>query len=134
MAISGGGKPTWFSGELIRRVPHRPTIQKERKTARGLRHSTLWGKISVPIRPLSIFHPFFSFQFDHSFVEVHRVRKFRFRPRHREPASSEDLSETPKKAAFPALCSPQTSCNYRDPQSSWTCDGEILRHTAITVR
>lgn len=73
-------------------------------------------------------------QFDHSFVEVYRVRKFRFQPLHCEPASSEDLSETLKKAAFPAMCSPQTSCNYRDPQSSWTCDGEILRHTAITVR
>lgn len=84
--------------------------------------------------PSALYPSLFSFQFDHSFVEVYRVRKFRFQPLHCEPASSKDLSETPKKAAFPAMCSPQTSCNYRDPQSSWTCDGEILRHTAITVR
>lgn len=75
----------------------------------------------------------FFFQFDHSFVEVYRVRKFQFWPNHLEPDSSEDLSETPKKVAIPTLCSPQT-CNDRAKQSSWTCDGEILRHTAITVR
>ncbi|XP_074481751.1 ceramide kinase isoform X1 [Sebastes fasciatus] len=72
-------------------------------------------------------------QFDHSFVEVHRVRRFRFQPRHREPVSLEDLSESPKKTGFSPICSGQTTCNYSTSHSSWTCDGEILPHTAIQV-
>ncbi|XP_056224002.1 ceramide kinase [Seriola aureovittata] len=70
-------------------------------------------------------------QFDHSFVEVHRVRTFRFQPRHQEPVSLGDLSETPKKTGFGPICSGQMTCNYSKAQSSWTCDGEILPHTAI---
>ncbi|XP_022605554.1 ceramide kinase isoform X2 [Seriola dumerili] len=70
-------------------------------------------------------------QFDHSFVEVHRVRTFRFQPRHQEPVSLEDLSETPKKKGFGPICSGQMTCNYSKAQSSWTCDGEILPHAAI---
>lgn len=65
---------------------------------------------------------------------MYRVRKFRFWPQHHKLESSEDLSDTPKKVAIPMLCSPQTSCSDRNQQSSWTCDGEILRHAAITVR
>ncbi|KAK2858847.1 hypothetical protein Q5P01_003467 [Channa striata] len=72
-------------------------------------------------------------QFDHSFVEVHRVRKFRFQPQHQEPVSLEDLSETPKKTGFSPMCSAQTNCNYSSIHSSWNCDGEILPHTAIQV-
>lgn len=120
--------------ELIHRAAHRPAIRRERKLPKLHTTSSCGGKSQYPSALYPFFTPFFSFQFDHSFVEVHRVRKFRFRPRHREPAWSEDMNETPKKAAFPTLCSPQTSCNDRTPQSSWTCDGEILRHTAITVR
>uniref|UniRef100_A0A8C4EQ49 Ceramide kinase n=1 Tax=Dicentrarchus labrax TaxID=13489 RepID=A0A8C4EQ49_DICLA len=73
-------------------------------------------------------------QFDHSFVEVHRVSKFRFQPRHHELVSLEDLSESPKKTGFSPICSAQTTCNYSTAHSSWTCDGEILPHTAIQVR
>lgn len=72
-------------------------------------------------------------QFDHSFVEVHRVRKFRFQPRHRELLSLEDLSESPKKTGFSPICSARTTCNYSTAHSSWTCDGELLPHTAIQV-
>ncbi|XP_028256248.1 ceramide kinase [Parambassis ranga] len=74
-------------------------------------------------------------QFDHSFVEVHRVRKFHFQPRHREPLSLEDLSEPlKKKTAFRPMCSAQTTCSYNTAHSSsWSCDGEILHHSAIQV-
>ncbi|XP_073336894.1 ceramide kinase [Pagrus major] len=72
-------------------------------------------------------------QFDHSFVEVHRVRKFRFQPRHHELASLEDLSESPKKTGFSPICSAQTTCDYSTAHSSWTCDGELLPHAAIQV-
>lgn len=72
-------------------------------------------------------------QFDHSFVEVHRVRKFRFQPRHYELVSLEDLSEPPKKASFRPICSGPTGCNYGSTHSSWNCDGEILPHAAIQV-
>ncbi|XP_047431790.1 ceramide kinase [Mugil cephalus] len=70
-------------------------------------------------------------QFDHSFVEVHRVKKFRFQPQHRKVVSLEDMSEPPKKTGFRTICSAQTTCNYSTAHSSWTCDGEILPHTAI---
>ncbi|KAI3366857.1 hypothetical protein L3Q82_009508, partial [Scortum barcoo] len=72
-------------------------------------------------------------QFDHSFVEVHRVRKFRFQPHH-EASSLEDLSESPKKTGFRPTCSARPTCNYSAAHSSWNCDGEILPHAAIQVR
>ncbi|XP_026217381.1 ceramide kinase [Anabas testudineus] len=72
-------------------------------------------------------------QFDHPFVEVHRVRKFRFQPRHQELVSLEDLSETPKKTGFSPMCTARTTCSYSASHSSWNCDGEILPHAAIQV-
>uniref|UniRef100_A0A3Q1GMS1 Ceramide kinase n=1 Tax=Acanthochromis polyacanthus TaxID=80966 RepID=A0A3Q1GMS1_9TELE len=72
-------------------------------------------------------------QFDHSFVEVHRVRKFRFQPQHLKLASLEDLSEPLQKKGFNPICSAQTACSYSAAHSSWTCDGELLPHTAIQV-
>ncbi|XP_054480699.1 ceramide kinase [Anoplopoma fimbria] len=72
-------------------------------------------------------------QFDHSFVEVHRVRKFRFQPRHQELVSLEDPIESPKKTGFRPICSAQTTCNYSNCHSSWNCDGEILPDTDIQV-
>uniref|UniRef100_A0A8C3GC66 Ceramide kinase n=1 Tax=Cyclopterus lumpus TaxID=8103 RepID=A0A8C3GC66_CYCLU len=69
-------------------------------------------------------------QFDHSFVEVHRVRKFCFQPWHHELVSLEDPIESPKKTGFSSICSAQTTSNY----SSWNCDGEILPDAAIQVR
>ncbi|KAK5849202.1 hypothetical protein PBY51_008862 [Eleginops maclovinus] len=72
-------------------------------------------------------------QFDHSFVEVHRVRKFCFQPRQNEMLSLEDLTETPQKTGFRPICSAQTSYNYNTSRSSWNCDGEILPHAAIRV-
>ncbi|XP_040886205.1 ceramide kinase isoform X2 [Toxotes jaculatrix] len=72
-------------------------------------------------------------QFDHSFVEVHRVRTFRFQPLHQELTSLEDLNETPKKNSFSPMCSGQTTYSYSKAHSSWNCDGEILPHAAIQV-
>lgn len=94
---------------------------------------------SVPSIPLSIhlslaLHRLIPPQFDHPFVEVHRVRKFRFQPQHQELVSLEDLSETPKKTGFGPICSAQTTCNYSNAHSSWTCDGETLPQAAVQVR
>lgn len=72
-------------------------------------------------------------QFDHVFVEVHRVKKFSFQPRHIEVASVEDLSEISKKSSFRPICAGPSRCNYVSACSSWTCDGEILPHNAIQV-
>ncbi|XP_057711691.1 ceramide kinase [Corythoichthys intestinalis] len=69
-------------------------------------------------------------QFDHSFVEVHRVRKFRFQPRQNETVSLSDLSGPQKDH----ICSRNTPCRYGNCICShWTCDGEILPHVAIQV-
>ncbi|XP_019732674.1 ceramide kinase isoform X2 [Hippocampus comes] len=73
-------------------------------------------------------------QFDHSFVEVHRVRKFRFQPRHDDPVSLEDLSGPQKQADQGPVCSRVAGCHYGNCGCShWTCDGEILPHVAIQV-
>lgn len=100
--------------------------------------SSIHPSISPPPPPppfhLFLTHLCFLPQFDHSFVEVHRVRKFCFQPRHHELVSLEDLSESPKKTGFSPICSAQTTCNYSTSHSSWNCDGEILPHTAIQVR
>ncbi|XP_061770458.1 ceramide kinase isoform X1 [Nerophis ophidion] len=66
-------------------------------------------------------------QFDHSFVEVHRVRKFRFQPSHQETLSLEDM-----KPDLSPICSGATRCHFDDCACShWTCDGEILPHVDI---
>ncbi|XP_077450457.1 ceramide kinase isoform X2 [Stigmatopora argus] len=69
-------------------------------------------------------------QFDHSFVEIHRVRKFRFQPRHNETVLVSDLSEP----HVDHIGSGNTAAFFGDsPCSHWTCDGEILPHAAIQV-
>ncbi|XP_055009991.1 ceramide kinase-like isoform X2 [Boleophthalmus pectinirostris] len=70
-------------------------------------------------------------QFDHVFVDVHRVKKFKFQPRH--VVSVEDLSEIPMKNTFTPVCPTPCRCNNDSAQSSWTCDGEILPHVSIQV-
>ncbi|XP_056133646.1 ceramide kinase [Lampris incognitus] len=72
-------------------------------------------------------------QFDHSFVEVHRIRKFRFQPKQQEVDSVKDPSETREKRTFSSICSTSPAFNYGSADSSWNCDGEILPHTAIQV-
>ncbi|KAJ4925007.1 hypothetical protein JOQ06_003954 [Pogonophryne albipinna] len=83
---------------------------------------------------INLFKCFRREAFDHSFVEVHRVRRFNFQPQPNEMHSLEDLTETPKKTGFRPICSAQTNYNYQDSHSSWSCDGEILPHAAIRVR
>ncbi|XP_016147285.1 ceramide kinase-like [Sinocyclocheilus grahami] len=75
-------------------------------------------------------------QFDHSFVEVYRVRQFRFTPRYQECDSEVDLRESGAtgKRFISQICREHRACGCMPSQSNWNCDGEILPHTAIQVR
>lgn len=75
-------------------------------------------------------------QFDHTFVEVHRVRRFRFTPRHCQSDSDLelDLRENGKRQIFSQICRDHPACGCAPAYSSWNCDGEILNHAAIDVR
>ncbi|CAN9499022.1 unnamed protein product [Ophioblennius macclurei] len=75
-------------------------------------------------------------QFDLTFVEVHRVRRFRFTPRHCQSDSDLelDLRESNKGQIFSQICTNHPACGCVPAYSSWNCDGEILTHTAIDVR
>eukprot|EP00066_Takifugu_rubripes_P026512 XP_011615778.1 PREDICTED: ceramide kinase-like isoform X2 [Takifugu rubripes] len=72
-------------------------------------------------------------QFDHSFVEVHRVRKFCFQPRVRGPASADHRSGDPVTSCFGATRPCPATGNQGNGHGRWTCDGEILPHAAIRV-
>ncbi|XP_077373868.1 ceramide kinase-like isoform X2 [Festucalex cinctus] len=74
-------------------------------------------------------------QFDLSFVEVHRVRRFRFTPRHCR-SQSESESEPPdgKRQIFGHICRDHPACGCAPAFGSWNCDGEILPHAAVDVR
>ncbi|KAG7454409.1 hypothetical protein MATL_G00259410 [Megalops atlanticus] len=75
-------------------------------------------------------------QFDLDFVEVHRVRKFRFTPRHCESDADLqlDLREGGAgKRLFSQICRDHPACGCTPIYSSWNCDGEILPHAAIQV-
>ncbi|XP_061698176.1 ceramide kinase-like isoform X2 [Syngnathoides biaculeatus] len=74
-------------------------------------------------------------QFDLSFVEVHRVRRFRFTPRHCRSDSELELDLLDgKRQIFGQICRDHPACGCAPAFSSWNCDGEILPHTAIDVR
>ncbi|XP_054633602.1 ceramide kinase-like [Dunckerocampus dactyliophorus] len=75
-------------------------------------------------------------QFDLSFVEVHRVRRFRFTPRYCQSDSDLelDLLENSKHQIFSQICRDHPACGCSPAFSNWNCDGEILSHTAIDVR
>lgn len=70
-------------------------------------------------------------QFDMSFVEVHRVRRFRFAPKHSNVISEVDLSETSGKKICNQVCTAHP--NNDTGHSNWNCDGEILPHADIQV-
>lgn len=72
-------------------------------------------------------------QFDFTFVEVYRVKKFQFVSK---PAEDEDSSVLGRgKKRLGPLCSEHpTSCCCRASSSSWNCDGEVLSSPAIEVR
>lgn len=76
-------------------------------------------------------------QFDHSFVEVYRVRQFRFTPRFEDAGSELELREAGNsgpKRFFSQICREHPACSCSLELSSWNCDGEILPHAAIQVR
>uniref|UniRef100_A0A8C8J9G7 DAGKc domain-containing protein n=1 Tax=Oncorhynchus tshawytscha TaxID=74940 RepID=A0A8C8J9G7_ONCTS len=70
-------------------------------------------------------------QFDMSFVEVHRVRRFRFVPKQSNGISEVDLSETSGKKICNQVCTAHP--NNDTGHSNWNCDGEILPHADIQV-
>ncbi|KAL0968004.1 hypothetical protein UPYG_G00260890 [Umbra pygmaea] len=72
-------------------------------------------------------------QFDMTFVEVHRVKRFRFLPRHCQNDSELDLRENGKRL-FSQICRDHPACGCSPAFSSWNCDGEVLPHAAIEVR
>lgn len=90
------------------------------------------GVLGVPFNALCVSSP----QFDLNFVEVHRVRRFRFTPRHCQSDSDLelDLRENGKRQIFSQICRDHPACGCAPAYSSWNCDGEILSHTAIDVR
>uniref|UniRef100_G3T7W5 Ceramide kinase n=1 Tax=Loxodonta africana TaxID=9785 RepID=G3T7W5_LOXAF len=71
-------------------------------------------------------------QFDFTFVEVYRVKKFQFTSKHLEDEDS-DLREGSKKR-FGQLCRDHPACCCTASNSSWNCDGEVLSNSAIEVR
>ncbi|KAG2460266.1 CERK1 kinase, partial [Polypterus senegalus] len=71
-------------------------------------------------------------QFNLSFVEVHRVKKFKFTPKHLENESS-DIKDAGKKI-FDRICQDHSACCSTPVNSNWNCDGEILDHAEIEVR
>lgn len=73
-------------------------------------------------------------QFDLTFVEVHRVSRFRFIPRHCESESDLNLTETNKRQIFSQFCRHHPNCGCAPEYSSWNCDGEVLKQTAIDAR
>ncbi|KAF5906790.1 ceramide kinase isoform X1, partial [Clarias magur] len=75
-------------------------------------------------------------QFDHPFVEVYRVRQFRFTPRYEETDSElglDDAEGPGHKRFFSQICREHPACTCSLGHSSWNCDGEILPHAAIHV-
>uniref|UniRef100_A0A8C5G9D0 Ceramide kinase-like n=1 Tax=Gouania willdenowi TaxID=441366 RepID=A0A8C5G9D0_GOUWI len=74
-------------------------------------------------------------QFDLTFVEVHRVRRFRFTPRQCQSDSDLELDRQENKhQIFSQICRDHPACGCAPAYSSWNCDGEILSHSAIDVR
>ncbi|XP_018585282.2 ceramide kinase [Scleropages formosus] len=71
-------------------------------------------------------------QFDMDFVEVHRVRSFRFTPKHGVSRPEPEKKHNSKKV-LQQMCRDHPACSVPF-NSSWSCDGEILHHAAIEVR
>lgn len=71
-------------------------------------------------------------QFDFTFVEVYRVKKFQFTSKHVDDEDS-NLKENGKQG-FGQICTDNPTCSCSSSRSSWNCDGEILHSPAIEVR
>ncbi|XP_074872023.1 ceramide kinase isoform X2 [Carettochelys insculpta] len=70
-------------------------------------------------------------QFDFTFVEVYRVKKFHFTSKHVEDNES-DVKDIGKKH-FGQFCSDHPACCCNLSNSIWNCDGETLDSLAIEV-
>lgn len=71
-------------------------------------------------------------QFDFTFVEVYRIKKFQFVSKQVEDEDG-DLGEPGKQGLRP-ICSQHPSCCCSASSSSWNCDGEVLSGSAVEVR
>ncbi|XP_054845328.1 ceramide kinase isoform X1 [Eublepharis macularius] len=69
-------------------------------------------------------------QFNFTFVEVYRIRKFHFTSQQLE--DSDDIHNMQKKH-FGRFCSDQPTCCCTFSGSTWNCDGETLESPAIQV-
>nr|KAF6277508.1 ceramide kinase [Pipistrellus kuhlii] len=71
-------------------------------------------------------------QFDFTFVEVYRVKRFQFVSKQVEDEDGE-LGERGKQG-LGQICSQHPSCCCSAASSSWNCDGEVLSGSAVEVR
>ncbi|KAM4882722.1 ceramide kinase isoform 2-T3 [Thomomys bottae] len=71
-------------------------------------------------------------QFDFTFVEVYRVKKFQFTSKPVEDGDK-DLREHGKQR-FGPLCSDSPDCCCSGSRGAWNCDGELLHSPALEVR
>ncbi|EDL04412.1 ceramide kinase, isoform CRA_a, partial [Mus musculus] len=71
-------------------------------------------------------------QFDFTFVEVYRVKKFHFTSKHVEDEDND--SKEQEKQKFGKICKDRPSCTCSASRSSWNCDGEVMHSPAIEVR
>lgn len=71
-----------------------------------------------------------SLQFNFTFIEVYRIRKFHFTSQHLE--DSDDIKDLQKKH-FGQFCRDHPACCCTSSSSTWNCDGETLESSAIEV-
>ncbi|XP_077194359.1 ceramide kinase isoform X2 [Paroedura picta] len=70
-------------------------------------------------------------QFNFTFVEAYRIRKFHFTAKHLE--DSDDIKDMQKKH-FGQFCRDHPACCCTFSSSTWNCDGETLESSAIEVQ
>ncbi|XP_039201850.1 ceramide kinase [Crotalus tigris] len=71
-------------------------------------------------------------QFDFSFVEVYRIKKFRFTSKHFDNGDNDDQGM--RKKHFGQFCRDHPVCCCLPPSSTWNCDGETLDCSTIEVK
>ncbi|XP_009866148.1 PREDICTED: ceramide kinase-like [Apaloderma vittatum] len=71
-------------------------------------------------------------QFDFSFVDVYRVKRFQFTSKLSEDNES-NVTDIGKKR-FGQFCRDHPACCCHIANSTWNCDGETLDNSAIEVR
>ncbi|XP_039371233.1 ceramide kinase isoform X1 [Mauremys reevesii] len=71
-------------------------------------------------------------QFDFTFVEVYRVKKFQFTSKHLED-NDNDVKDVGKKR-FGQFCRDHPTCCCNLSNSIWNCDGETLDSSTIEVK